>query len=127
MAGTLTSQTLVNGDRNLVVKLNIAGDADLSASIAVDASAFATSDIKIMRVDSVLNGFSAKLLWDASTDVDIISLSADHDDHLDFTAMGGLINNAGTGKTGDILITTSGIATGDAGVIMLYLKKKNVA
>ena len=41
-----------------------------------------------------------------------------------FDDIGGLWNNAGAGKTGDVLFTTVGAASGDRYTIILYVTKK---
>jgi len=43
---------------------------------------------------------------------------------IDFKPVGGLINNAGTGVTGDILFTTSGHTAGDSYSIILEMDKR---
>jgi hypothetical protein len=41
-----------------------------------------------------------------------------------FSKVGGLINNAGTGKTGDLVITTAGLGAGDTVELVVYVKKR---
>jgi hypothetical protein len=38
---------------------------------------------------------------------------------MDYSSFGGLPNNAGTGKTGDVLFTTVGAAAGDRYTIVI--------
>jgi hypothetical protein len=131
MAATITRQTLVDGSKHLVLKITIEGDAagDLTDAVLVDASTYtpAFTDEKIDHIESQLVGFTAKLLWDAATNVFLASL---HEYDLEYgkgyhsDEYGGFPNNAGTGKTGDILITTSGLAAGDHGTIILHIVKK---
>ncbi len=68
-------------------------------------------------------GMGVKILFDASTDVLAWELPADYADTLDFSEFVGLVNNSGTGKTGDILFTTVGHSSGDSYSIVLKLKK----
>ncbi len=102
------------------------GDTDLSAQIVVDVSALtpAASLVSIQRIRYAFDGFSAKLLFDASTDVHVVSIGGFGT--LDFSNMGdhvGLTNNAGAGITGDILITTNGIGTTDSGTLIIDVIK----
>ena len=131
MAHTVESQTIIDGSKNLVVKIHIHGDGasgDLSAQTLVDASAFtpAYTNCHLLGVHSTLNGFTAELLWDATTDVHAISLP-DYQFNLNGEQLGwfgGIPNNAGTGRTGDINITTFGLsAATDHGTIILELQK----
>lgn len=129
MANTITTTTLIDGSRVLIVKIDIQGDAtgEESNTIVVDASTFgpAFTRSSLMSINSSLSGFSAELSWDATTNVVLTSCPEGHNTS-DFTHFGGINNNAGAGKTGDILITTSGLATGatDHGSIILHIKKK---
>jgi hypothetical protein len=44
---------------------------------------------------------SVKLLWDATTDTVCWDLNADYTTDEDFTEFSGIVNTAGSGKTGD--------------------------
>jgi hypothetical protein len=126
MANTITKQTLVNDARNLVVKVHILGDnsGDEAATNIVDVSALdANIDrVKITRIQSSLEGFSANLIWDATANVDIITLPQSDMDQ-DYSSFGGLVNNSTTGRTGDILIDTVGLGA-EEGTIILHMKKR---
>jgi len=68
-------------------------------------------------------GMSVKLLWDADADVLALHLPADYADTLDMSEFSGLNNNAGTGVTGDIMLTTVGHSSGDAYTVVLKMVK----
>lgn len=125
MANTITSQTLVDGSVLCTLNRHILGDGsgEETNTILVDASAFNTSNLKVMKVQSSLTGFSVKLDFDATANVPFLELPAG-DSEFDFTSFGGISNSAGTGKTGDILFSTVGLGSGDSGSIILHLKKK---
>ena len=125
MVNTVEVQTLVSGPRNLVLKVHIDGDGsgEETDTLIVDASAYGASEVKIMGVHGDFSGFTAELEWDATTNVHAMNIP-DYDVDADFTKFGGLINNAGAGKTGDILITTTGLGLGDTGHLILEMKKK---
>lgn len=133
MAATLLTTFPIDGSRNFVARIDITGDAagdvtatpvlDPKAAIAsVQASAGLTglpTNLKIKSINYNLSGFKAALLWDADTDVVACALS-EYDGEIDFFGMGApLQNNAGTGKTGKILLSTSGLAAGDYGTIII--------
>ncbi len=133
MAVTATLQTIHDGPRNLVVKCKLTGDGtDVTALLLINASDYsnptpgAGASIKVMRIQSAMDGFTAALLWDhASTDVEFANIPINDMDQ-DFTAIGGLINNAGGAITGDIMITTVGNANGEDGTIILWMKKRAI-
>lgn len=124
MADTVTTQTVIDGPRNTVVKLTSVSDGTGEAAVLkVDVSTLlgAPSDVAIRRVHYCVQGMVATLLWDATADVRIVDLAGDG--CFDFSAFGGLTNNAGAGKTGDILLTTTGHTAGDSYTIVLEMTK----
>ena len=127
MANTITSQTLLDGPRNLVVKVKITGDGsgEESDTDLVDISDFTgpPGEVSIEKIKSSLVGFSTKLSWNATTNVDALDLPVG-ENHMDFTPYGGLTNNAGTGVNGDILFSTVGLGAADDGTIVLEMRKK---
>lgn len=127
MAHTITTQVILNGRKLTVVKFNIKGDGvsgELTNAVLFDASAYLTqsTENKIMEVKYNLIDFSAELIWDATANVPAISLGRNHPGYDEYWTTGGIVNNAGTGRTGDILITTTGLAaTARAGYIHLFI------
>ena len=63
------------------------------------------------------------LLWHETTDTFCGELNAEYITDEDFTEFGGIANTAGTGKTGDIKLTTTGASSGDSYVMVLTLIK----
>lgn len=127
MADAVTSQILVDSATNVVMKLtNISDGTGEAAVLKVDVSTLtgAPDKVKITGIDYDISGMSVNLLWDATTDVTGIVL-APGQAQMDFTKIGGLINNAGTGVTGDIMLTTIGHSAGDTYSIVLHMKKKS--
>lgn len=127
MVNTVTTQKVIDGERNVVTKTTILGDGSGEETVTqlLDVSTFsgAPGTVKIIRIQAYLTGFSVSLLWDATTDVTIIELPADDDINQDFKVFGGLINNSGTGKTGDIMFTTVGLGAADTGTIVIEMQK----
>lgn len=125
MADAVTSQILVDGERNAVMKFtNISDGTGETAALKVDVStlAGAPSSVKITHVEYDISGMQVAILWDATTDVPAIILSQGQQ-RFDFTSVGGLINNAGAGVNGDILFTTIGASANDTYSIVLHMKK----
>lgn len=113
-------QTLIDGPRNLVVK--IVGNGAVSAETVVDVSSYdpASTKVRIMKIHHQLDAATtAQLLWDATSDVTAVFLAAGSE-VMDFNTFGGLVNNAGAGITGDIQLTTTG--TGNYTIILEMVK-----
>lgn len=125
MADAVSSQTIIDGTRNVVMKFtNLSDGTGEAAVLKVDVSGLsgAPSGVRIDKIHYSVNGMVATLLWDATTDVRIIELSGDG--CFDFRPFGGLPNNAGAGVTGDILLTTTGHTSGDSYSIVLEMVKQ---
>lgn len=128
MANTVETQTILDDPRNLVVRVHLDSDGasgELSAVKIIDASTYspAFTDCSLVGVQSNLIGFTAELIWDATANVHAW-VCPDYEQRQDFSDFGGIPNNAGAGKTGDMLITTNGFtAAGDTGHIILRFKK----
>lgn len=125
MADTVTSQILIDGKRIAVMKFtNLSDGTGESAVTKVDVSALspACDGVSISKIHYNTNGMSVTLLWDATADVPIVTLSGDG--CLCCENFGGLWNNSGAGKTGDIKLTTNGHSSGDNYTIILELVKK---
>lgn len=130
MADAVNSQTLFDGQSQAVMKFNNVSDGTgESAVLKVDVSALtannvgkACSAVSIRRITAMVNGMSVNLLWDADTDVSAVILAPGmYTLNFDDTAILG--NNAGAGKTGDILFTTVGASSGDTYSIILEMIK----
>jgi len=132
MADTVTSQTILNTPYRLVMKFtNVSDGTGESAVKKVDVSAFTAGEkaatctgVTIDRIYYTLDGMKVQLLWDASTDVEAYKL-LDTTGDIDFSTFGGLQNNSGSGKTGDIMITTVGHSNTDTYNIILDMTKQS--
>ena len=131
MADAVTSQTIIDGERNCVMKFtNVSDGTGESAVAKVDVSALASnsagiacSEVRVMRVSHAIVGMSVQLFLDATSNVLLMELAESSNGHMDFKDFGGLPNNAGSGKTGDILLTTKGHSSGDTYSITLEMIK----
>lgn len=128
MAFTVTQNVILDGSRKCVIKLHLVSDATAEATnqILVDASDLNPGNnvLVIEAINAELRGFSADLHWKADTNVDILTIPAEGQFIADYKPIGCLQNNAGPGRNGDILFTTTGGTAGDEGTIVLELKKK---
>jgi hypothetical protein len=131
MADAVTSQTIIDGERNCVMKFtNVSDGSGESAVAKVDVSALASnaagvacSEVRVMRVSHAIVGMSVQMFLDATSNVLLMELAESSNGHMEFGDFGGLPNNAGSGKTGDILFTTKGHSSGDTYSIVLEMVK----
>ena len=132
MADAVTSQTLSDGPAHAVLKLTSVSDGTGESAVTkVDVSALestyngiACSSVTIERIWWQCIGMKVQILWDATSDAFCIELGENQSGNHDYRSFGGLTNNAGSGKTGDIQFTTVGASSGDTYTIILYLRKK---
>ena len=135
MADTVTSQTIEDTPHKLVMKFTNTSDGTGESAVQkVDVSAFTAgsridsttvstcTDVRIDKIYYNNSGMSVKLLWDATTDVEAIHLKDTHGE-FDFSSFGGLKNNSGSGKTGDIMFTTVGHSNTDFYWVVLEMTK----
>ena len=131
MADAVTSQTIIDGERNCVMKFtNVSDGTGESAVAKVDVSALAAnaaggscSEGRVMRISHAIVGMAVQVFLDASSNVLLMELAESSNGHMDFRDFGGLPNNAGSGKTGDVLFTTKGHSSGDTYSIVLEMVK----
>ncbi len=129
MANTVAIQTIHDGTKLAVIKAYLASDGaagELTDQVIVDASTLsgAPTDLTLIKMWASTTGCAFNLEWDATTDVGLLNFPTDFCEDMCFEKIGGIPNNAGTGKTGDILINTSGFtAAGDQITLVLIVQK----
>lgn len=128
MADAVTTQTLLDGERLVIMKFTNVSDGTgesavnkiIVANLAANSRGVACSDLKINKIWSTTTGMAVNVLWDATTDVLAWTLPQDTNYHMCFGEhLGGIPNNAGTGKTGNIAFSTIGASAGDSYSIIL--------
>ena len=131
MSGTVTTQIIQDGERNCIMKFtNVSDGTGESAVVKVDVSALqsnpsgiACSEVRLVRVSHAIVGMSVQMFFNASTNVLLMELAESSNGHMDFQDFGGIPNNAGSGKDGDILFTTKDHTSGDTYSIILEMLK----
>lgn len=126
MANTLTKQVIQETDRYAVVKFQILGDGsgDETYTMFLDISAdlaSAPSEVTIKKLIYAVCDLNVVLEWDATVNTDLLFVPSGSGT-LDFHDFGGIPNNAGSGKTGDILFSTNNLGSGEVATIILELK-----
>ena len=132
MADAVATQTIQDGERNAVLRFtNVSDGTGESNVVKVDVSALAKNsagqsctEVHIQRIYWATVGMSVKLDFDASTNVLAIGLPADSTGDEYYDSCSAIPNNAGSGKTGDILFSTTGHSSGDTYMIILELLKR---
>ena len=132
MADAVATQTIQDGERNAVLRFtNVSDGTGESNVVKVDVSALAKNsagqsctEVHIQRFYWATVGMSVKLDFDASTNVLAIGLPADSTGDEYYDSFSAIPNNAGSGKTGDILFSTTGHSSGDTYMIILELLKR---
>ena len=130
MADAVTSQKIFDGARRVIFKFtNISDGGGESGVVKVDVSALNSLDgkpctsVTLEKIEAITKGMGVDILWDADTDVICLMIGEDQFQTHDFSKFGGIPNNAGAGKTGDILFTTVGAVSGDRYTIILECLK----
>jgi hypothetical protein len=131
MADAVTSQTLIDGERLVIMKFtNISDGTGESAALKVDVSTLAASAtgavcdrVTVTKIYIATHGMEVRMLWDASTDVPFFLSSPGATQTLDMSSFGGITNNGGSGVTGDIVFSTSDASSGDTYWCILEMVK----
>ena len=119
MANSTTIQTLVDGPRNTILKLDgLLDTSDQGSTIIVDPATLSDYNIngvkatklRINKINfDVEDGLDVELFWDASSPVRIGNYVGRG--KVDAWRYGGIVNNA-TSPTGKITLQTQGWSTG---------------
>jgi hypothetical protein len=131
MADNVTSQTILDGERLFIGKYtNISdgtGEAAVNkvivANLAPNSFGLACNGVKINKIWMTVHGMEVRILWDATTDVLAWQATSNGPYLMDFSSFGGITNNAGAGKTGNIAFTTHDATAGDTYTITLECLK----
>ena len=132
MADAVATQTLIDGDKKVVQKFtNISDGSGEAAVVKVDVSDLATNSrgdactgVVIEKIWWQCIGMKVQIFFDASTNVFCIELGENQSGNQDYTNFGGLPNNSGSGKTGDVLFTTVGHTSADTYTIIMSMRKE---
>ncbi len=132
MADAVATQTIQDGAKTAIFRFtNVSDGTGESAVAKIDVSALSSGPMTgaactgctIQKIYYSTIGMGVKIFFDASSNVLAWQLNADWADTLDFTDFTGIPNNAGSGKTGDVLFTTVGHSSGDVYNIVMQVSK----
>jgi hypothetical protein len=128
MANTVTQTTIEGSSSDALISrvIHITSDATEETDLVIfDNSAFA-ADTSIGRLLSVeANGSPCVCIleWDQTTDSEIIRFNPADGFKFDFLKNGGGGNPNAAGATGDLLLTTTGLDSGDEVTIKILVKQ----
>jgi hypothetical protein len=135
MAITATSQTLFDGERIAIMKFyaTMSTTENESAVVKVNPANLAASNaggacdaVSILKVTALTHGLEVQMNWVATAPVVIEVIPQNNSYTQDYSKIGGLTNNAGTGKTGSISFTTFDGSAGDTYTVVLEMQKHYV-
>ena len=127
MADAVTTQVILDGERLYIAKFtNISDGTGENKALKIDASTLnpnsfglACDGVKINKIWSTTHGMEVQIFWDATTDQFCWAIPQNSNYFMDLSSFGGLPNNAGTGKNGDVLFSTQDASAGDFYTIVL--------
>lgn len=123
-----TVQRVLQGsgkDKVVVVHTTIT-DADVTDFVLYDNSAFINDVTTHSRLMSVMISGSDALVnleWDQTTDSPIKAFNPINSPKEKYCAFGGITNPRGAGTTGDLIVTTTGMATGEIVTIIIWVEQ----
>lgn len=131
MADAVATQILFDGERKAIMKFtNISDGTGETKVTKVDVAALSPSSFKrpcdgvtITKIYAMTHGMEVAIYWDAATDVLVTVVPQNTNYVADYESFGGLWNNAGTGKNGNVLFSTLDQTAGDAYTIILEMVK----
>lgn len=131
MADAVTSQTLFDNERTAIMKFTNISDGTgetavtkvTASSLAASNSGKACSGVTVTKITSACHGMEVRMYWDATTDVPFFLSNVNSNYENDFSKFGGITNNSGTGKNGNIVFSTSDASSGDTYTVVLEMVK----
>ena len=134
MADAVGSQTLFDGERVAIMKFTNTSDGTGETNVVKvnpalltpSGSGGACDRVTITKVTGLTHGMEVQLKWKATTPVVIETIPQNNSYTQDYSKIGGLTNNAGTGVDGAITFTTLDASAGDTYTVVLEMVKHYV-
>jgi len=131
MADAVTSQTLLDGERLAIMKFtNVSdgtGETNVTkvnvANLTKSASGKACTGVVVNKITSLSHGLEVRMYWDATAPVPFFLSTINTNYQNDFSGFGGVTNNAGAGKNGNITFSTADASAGDTYTVVLEMVK----
>lgn len=131
MADAVATQILFDGERKAIMKFTDLSDGTGETKVAkvipgnLNKSSFnkACDGVTITKIYAMTHGLQVAIYWDATTDVLITVVPQNTNYVSDYESFGGLWDNSGAGKTGQVLFSTLDATAGDTYTIILEMVK----
>jgi len=129
MANTVTQQTLFgNASSKVVIRhIHIVSDGSEETDLVIyDNSALMADATKgvVDKIEAHGSDCVLRFEWDQTTDSPICSMNPVNNPCVNFARMiGGKRNPNGTGATGDVVLTTAGLDSGDEVSIFITVRQ----
>lgn len=130
MVDAVTTQTLFQGDKQVIMKFtNVSDGTGETNVVKVNVANLAKYQgascvaVQIDKIYAMTHGMELRLNWEASTPQVIMTVPQNVMNTMTFDEFGGIDNNAGAGKTGNITFTTVDHSAGDMYTIILVMRK----
>jgi len=132
MADAVSTQVLVNNARNLIIKCDSLSDGSGETAVKkydAASSTYATGGqvpgvhSALKRVQWNVKGMGLQMLWEATSNQQLMYLGSDTSDDQDFGRLAGLLPPSVAGVTGSILFTTKGAAANSGYSVILHILK----
>lgn len=126
MVNTVTQRTIsgAGSDKNIIRSVHILSDGSEETDLVVYDNSTLVNDTSKGRLCQVwLSGNAAtlRLEWDQNTDSPAFAGGPENGNYWDFRGFGGIPNPNGTGATGDLLLTTSSLDSGDEVFLVFHI------
>jgi hypothetical protein len=130
MVDAVTTQIIFQGDKQVIMKFtNISDGTGESNVTKVNVSTLAPYQkqpcvaVQIDKIYAMTHGLEVRMFWDATSPQLIATVPQNVMNTFTFDEFGGIDNNAGTGKNGNITFTTVDQSSGDMYTIILVMRK----
>lgn len=135
MADAVATQILFDGERKAIMKFTDISDGTGETKVTkvnvadLNPSSFQRpcDGVTITKIYAMTHGMEVAIYWDATTDVLVTVVPQNTNYVADYESFGGLWNNAGAGKNGNVLFSTFDQSAGDAYTIILEMVKHYAA
>ena len=127
MVDVVSTQVLLDGERLAIFKFTDISDGTgetnvdkiIVANLAKNNAGQACTGVKINKIWHSTHGMEVRIQFSATSPAFAWVLPQNTAYQQDFSTFGGLTNNAGTGKTGNVSFTTVDASAGDMYSIVL--------
>ena len=131
MADAVATQILFDGDRKAIMKFTNISDGTGETKVAKvipgnlksSYAGKACTAVTITKIYAMTHGMEVAVYWDATTDVLVTVIPQNTNYVSDYEEIGGLWDNSGAGKTGQVLFSTLDTTAGDAYTVILEMVK----